>query len=102
MPEYPKDDCYETLGVHPEASQDVIAATWKKLTQTYHPDLFGNAASRDRLFAEEMLTKINAAYDKLKDPARRRTYDQWRSWKRQPPRPVVTPDNLNFGTLSPG
>jgi ribosomal protein L24E len=102
MPDYPKEDCYDTLGVHPEASQDVIKVTWKRLAKIYHSDAMSGAASRDVLAAQEKLKKINEAYDLLKDTDRRRTYDQWRTLRSQPPRPTITPSNLNFGAVPPG
>ncbi len=98
MPAYPKDDCYETLGVDHEASQDFIHQTFRKLVKIYHPDPVGNA--RDRAAAEEKLKKITEAYDVLKDAGRRSEYDQWLLQKRQPPKPRVTPGDLDFGTLN--
>jgi curved DNA-binding protein CbpA len=101
MPDYPKDDCYDALGVDHEASQDLIHATYIKLVKIYHPDPLSNASARDRAAAQEKLKRINEAYEILKDPVRRQNYDDWSRQKRQPPRPRVTPDELDFGTLDP-
>ncbi|MEI8333200.1 MAG: DnaJ domain-containing protein [Chloroflexota bacterium] len=63
-------DYYKTLQVDPEADPDVIGAAYRKLAQRYHPDVSGDPTARARMAA------INAAWEILRDPARRAAYDR--------------------------
>ena len=63
-------DYYEVLGTTRTTSQDDIQKAYRKLARKYHPDV---NQSKD---AEERFKKINEAYDVLKDPKKRRKYDQ--------------------------
>lgn len=60
---------YQTLGVTPDASLEVIEAVWRTLSKKYHPDnkLTGN---------EELSRAVNHAHDVLKNPKKRAAYDQ--------------------------
>lgn len=78
-------DYYKLLGVSRSASKDDIAKAFKKLARKYHPDL--NPNSKD---AEAKFKEINEAYEVLKDPKKRKLYDQFGSnWEHgqnfQPP-----------------
>lgn len=59
-------DYYNILGVERNASQEEIKKAYKKLVMTHHPDRGGD---------NEHFTKINEAYDVLKDPEKRAAYD---------------------------
>ena len=78
-------DYYEILGIKRGASQDEVQRAYRKLARKYHPDV--NKASN----AEEKFKEINEAHEVLKDPEKRKMYDQlgqnWRSGQdfRPPP-----------------
>jgi len=65
-------DLYEILGVSRSASQDEIRKAYLKLAHKYHPDKTGGDKE-----AEERLKEVNAAYDVLKNPEKRKKYDQF-------------------------
>ena len=59
-------DYYSILGVGKNASQDDIKKAYRKLAMKHHPDRGGSA---------EKLQQVNEAYDVLKDPTKRKQYD---------------------------
>jgi curved DNA-binding protein CbpA len=61
-----RPDYYRDLQVDPAANPLVIQAAYRALAQIFHPDLFGD---------EDEMKKINAAWEVLGDPRRRREYD---------------------------
>lgn len=65
-------DYYSVLGVSPDAEAEVIAAAYKALMRKYHPDTNKSPDAAAKAQA------LNAAYETLKDPARRRAYEQTR------------------------
>jgi molecular chaperone DnaJ len=62
-------DLYSLLGIRPDASEEEIKRAYRRLAREYHPDV-----SKDP-DAEARFKEINAAYETLKDPIRRRQYD---------------------------
>ncbi len=69
-------DYYETLGVARGASKDEIQKAYRKLARKYHPDV----SKLDD--TETKFKEINEAYEVLKDPDKRKKYDQFGSaWK---------------------
>jgi len=66
-------DYYETLGVARDASSEDIKRAFRKLARKWHPD---KAKPEDRPAAEAKFKEINEAYEVLKDPEKRRKYDQ--------------------------
>jgi molecular chaperone DnaJ len=59
---------YQTLQVSPRATAIEIKQAYRQLAKQHHPDVSGS--SSDRIVA------INAAYEVLSDPSRRRDYDR--------------------------
>lgn len=63
---------YELLEVSENASQEVIEKAYKVLAKRYHPDLQKEV---DKNKSEEMMKKINEAYEILIDTEKRKKYD---------------------------
>src|SRR5437764_2614750 len=64
-------DPYKALGVDRKATQDEIKKAYRKLARQYHPDR--NPGDTQ---AEERFKEIQAAYDLIGDPDKRKEYDQ--------------------------
>lgn len=70
-------DYYRILGISKNASQEDIKKAYRKLAIQYHPD-----KNIDNKQAEERFKEIGEAYEVLKDPDKRRRYDQLgANWK---------------------
>lgn len=66
-------DYYTTLGLRPDASEEEIRRTYRRLALEWHPDRNpGNPR------AEERFKEISEAYAVLMDPAKRGAYDRAR------------------------
>ena len=63
-------DPYKTLQVDREAEDEVIVAAYRRLAMKYHPDKGGGAE------AERRMAAINAAWERIGEPARRAAYDR--------------------------
>ena len=61
---------YDVLQVVPTADPEVIEAAHRRLARKYHPDVNSDPDAADQM------KRINAAYEVLRDPARRGRYDQ--------------------------
>ena len=71
-------DYYKILGVGKSASQQEIKKAYRKLAAKYHPD-----KNPDDSSAEDKFKEVGEAYEVLKDPEKRKLYDQAGSdWKR--------------------
>jgi len=68
-----RGDYYEILGVPRDVSDEDLKKAYRKLVRQYHPDR--NPGDKT---AEEKIREINAAYEVVGDPEKRRTYDRLR------------------------
>ena len=66
------ENYYEVLGIHPKADAEEIRLAYLDRIKQWHPDRNAHRLAK----AEDMAKIINAAYDTLKDPARRKQYDR--------------------------
>ncbi len=66
---------YDDLDVPASATAEEIKAAYRRLAQDYHPDRNQGATEPVRRMAEERLKRANLAYATLKDPEKRRRYD---------------------------
>jgi molecular chaperone DnaJ len=64
-------DYYRILGVSREASDETIKKAYRKLVFEHHPDRNPNSQT-----AEARIREINAAYEIVGDPEKRRSYDR--------------------------
>lgn len=67
------EDFYKTLGVSKNATQEEIQKAYLKLARKYHPDLNPN----DPDGAKKKFQELQTAFETLKDPEKRRQYDQF-------------------------
>lgn len=79
------DDPYSVLGLTPDATDEEVKRAYRALAKKYHPDMNPGDAH-----AAEMMNKINAAYDQIKNPQQytrtqqRGSYeDPFAGWYRQ-------------------
>ena len=68
-----RGDYYEILGVLRDVSDEDLKKAYRKLVLQYHPDR--NPGDKT---AEEKIREINAAYEVVGDPEKRRAYDRLR------------------------
>ena len=88
------DNAYSVLGVRHDADDTDIAAAYRSLARVYHPDVAGESGNA-------RMSRINAAWDRLRDPRRRDDYDRELGIypvRRMPPR--REPVKRTFGRTS--
>lgn len=87
-------DYYKVLGVARTASEEDIKKAHRKLARKHHPDL--NPGNKR---AEEQFKEIQAAYDVLSDPEKRKKYDLYGEMWAQAPSgaPTSGPQGDPFG-----
>ena len=64
-------DFYRALGVSRDASDDAIKKAYRKLVFQHHPDRHPESTQ-----AEAKIRELNAAYEIIGDPEKRRNYDR--------------------------
>lgn len=64
---------YQVLEVSPDASLEQIKNSYRVLAKKWHPDLHAEDALK--VVAHKRMQAMNLAYETLKDPAKRRAYD---------------------------
>ena len=74
---------YQVLGVRPDAGAEEIRVAYLRLARRHHPDHPGGS--------DETMRAVNAAWQVLRDPARRAAYD--REIGRPDPRDVFVEDH---------
>ncbi|MBX3031895.1 MAG: DUF3820 family protein [Chloroflexi bacterium] len=65
------DDLYRRLEVDPLARAEVIAAAYRVIAKSLHPDTSGRDTTRE-------MASLNTAYETLRDPIRRASYGRTR------------------------
>lgn len=66
----PEENHYQILGISQQASQTQIKSAYRSLVKQFHPDSQTDDANHDKIVS------INAAYEVLGDPQKRRSYDR--------------------------
>lgn len=77
------NDPYKVLGVSPNASDEEIKKTYRRLARKYHPDV-----NPDDKEAARKMQEINAAYEQIKNPEKSSTgsygsYDPFGGYRQQ-------------------
>jgi molecular chaperone DnaJ len=85
---------YEALGVSKTASPDEIKKAYRKLVRECHPDR--NPGDKE---AEDRFKEVQAAYDVLSDPEKRKQYDAFGSADGRRGRPGPGGGGFDFGDL---
>ena len=71
--EWFEKDYYKILGVSETSTPKEIKTAYRRLARKYHPDVSKEAG------AEDKFKGVNEAYEALRDPQKRKAYDQLRA-----------------------
>ena len=88
---------YDSLGVKKDASQDEIKKAYRKLVREHHPDRNPGDAAAEAKFKE-----VQAAYDVLSDPEKRKQYDRFGSANGRAGAGGAGAPNFDFGDFDLG
>ena len=83
---------YDRLGSSPTASTDELRQAYRGLAQRLHPDRQVGATPAERALAERRMREVNQAWEVLRDPERRRRYDEARLGSARRPAAPVRPN----------
>ena len=89
-------DYYSVLGVPRAATDKEIRAAYRKLARKFHPDLNPGDKAAETRFKE-----LQAAYDVLSDPEKRKKYDQFGPNWEQAERAGAGFEGAGFGSNGP-
>src|SRR5437773_2301300 len=95
MPTDPRHTYYRQMMLAEIADEEIISTVYRKLAQRFHPDVDPSPEAARRM------AEINEAYATLRDPERRRKYDEWlasRRDRRRGDRLVIHQGDIAFGT----
>src|SRR3954447_19006791 len=95
MPSDPRHTYYKQLMLAEIADEEIISAVYRKLAQRYHPDVDASPEAARRM------AEINDAYATLRDPDKRKKYDEWLASRRDRRRNdhlIVQPGDLRYGS----
>jgi len=84
-------DYYAELGVAPDTGEADIKKAYRRLARKYHPDVSKEPG------AEERFKAVNEAYEVLRDPQKRRAYDQLRAQGYRPGEDFRPPPGFGQG-----
>ncbi len=90
-------DYYKILGVERNASEKDIKRAYRQLARKYHPDV--NPGDQQ---AQERFKEINEAYEVLRDPKKRRKYDELGAYYQQYRRSGGRPGDFDWSQWAAG
>ncbi|MFP3906247.1 MAG: J domain-containing protein [Acidimicrobiales bacterium] len=91
---------YDVLGVARTATDEELRAAYLGLVRAHHPDRHARSTPEDRARAEDRMRLVNQAWWELRDPDRRRRYDDLLD--RRPRAVVVEPEETAWHPLDDG
>ena len=89
-------DYYTILGVEPSAGDAEMKTAYRRLARKYHPDVSKETGAEDKFKA------VNEAYEALRDPDKRKAYDQLRAQGYRPGEEFRPPPDFGRGSGGQG